>query len=96
MGGATVAAQVLEEQNRIAGLEELVEEIERQVHAQAGRKCVAAAVHQRWKLGIGGPCELVIRSGHGLSLEHGNSGGSIHVRFKLHGILYSEGGIFLE
>jgi hypothetical protein len=53
-------------------------------------------VHQRWKLGIGGPCELVIRSGHGLSLEHRNSGGSIPVRFKLDGILYSEGGIFLE
>ena len=93
MGGTAVAAQVLEEQNRITGLEELVEEIERQIHAQAGWVNVAAAAHQPWSLGIGGPIELVIRTSHGSSLDHRNCGARTPARFKLDGILWGQEGI---
>ena len=46
MGGAAVAAQVFKQQDGIAGLEEFVEEIERQIHAQAGRVEIAAMANE--------------------------------------------------
>ncbi len=46
MRGPAEAAQVLEQQNRIARLEELAEEVEGQIHAQAGRVEIAPAAHR--------------------------------------------------
>ena len=48
MCGAAVASQVFEQQNRIARLKEFMEQVERQIHAQAGRVEITAAAHQ-WR-----------------------------------------------
>ena len=90
MSGATEAAQVFEEQDRVAGLEEFAEQVERQVHAQAGRVDIAAAVHKRRLPFFRGCCDGLFDRGHGSRIEHAwVSGAVVSMESIRKGLLFS-------
>ena len=68
-----VTAQVFEQQNRVARLEEFVEQVEGQVHPQTRRIYVAPAQNQHGKRIDRRVADGEILGSHALSLEHPHS-----------------------